>query len=278
MNVVEYPNARAFLAENRERLMENEIGNAIILSYAVSQTRGVGSSMSTRFYSVMDDGTPVLPAMFTPEIVPLLSDGTDEAARLFARFLFAKNPRAEGVNGPKESTLAFADEWEHLTRCNLEIHMNSRIYTCSQVAEIERAKGETKLADDDDLELVLEWRHGFREDAGVMGDINEAQTLERINAGKYFLWVTDQPVSMAMRGAETLNGEMIGAVYTPPEHRNQGYATAVTAAVTQAILDGGKNYASLYTDLDNPTSNSIYQQIGYKPVMDTTSWKFTPAI
>jgi hypothetical protein len=79
-------------------------------------------------------------------------------------------------------------------------------------------------------------------------------------------------------GKGTENGGTVGAVYTPPEHRKNGYATALTAAITQKILDSGKKYSGLYTDLDNPTSNSIYQQIGYKPISDATVWLFSPAI
>jgi hypothetical protein len=83
---------------------------------------------------------------------------------------------------------------------------------------------------------------------------------------------------MALLARETVNGATIGAVYTPGEYRNHGYATAVTSAVTQIILDSGKKYATLYADLDNPTSNSIYQKMGYSPVMDATVWNFIPSI
>ncbi len=278
MNIVEYPTAQAFLDANRERLMENEAANGIIFSYAVNQTKAVESAMSTNFYCVVEGDTPLLPAMFTPEVVPLLTEGPEEAARIFARYLFSKNPRVNGVNGPKDVALAFADEWEHLTHCNLKIHHNLRIYECTSVADMQFADGKAVQATPSDQDLILEWRYAFREDTGVLGDIDESQTIERINAGKYHLWVTGKPVSMAFRGAETDISEMIGAVYTPPELRNHGYATAVTAAVTQTILDSGKKYATLYTDLDNPTSNSIYQQIGYRPILDSTLWRFTPAI
>lgn len=278
MQVTEYKTAAEFLDATRDKLMENEIGNAILLGYATNQSNGVPSAMSTHFYSVDENDKPILPAMFTPEIVPLLSQGPDEAARLFARYLFSNNPRIKGVNGHKETTLAFADEWERLTRCNLEIHMNGRLHICDSVNNLEYADGTATLATPDDTDLILRWRHGFREDARVHGAVDEAQTLERINAGKYYLWTTDKPVSMAMKGSETENSGMIGAVFTPEEHRNHGYATAVTAALTRIILDSGKKYASLYTDLDNPISNSIYQQIGYKPIMDSISWLFTPAI
>jgi uncharacterized protein len=58
-------------------------------------------------------------------------------------------------------------------------------------------------------------------------------------------------------------------VYTPPEKRKHGYASDCVAALTQHLLDSGYKTASLYTDLDNPTSNKIYMEIGYEPVMDS---------
>ena len=64
-------------------------------------------------------------------------------------------------------------------------------------------------------------------------------------------------------------------VYTPPEHRGTGYGSAVTAAVSQHALDAGARDVILFTDLANPTSNSIYQKIGYRPVYDSTELEFT---
>ena len=63
-------------------------------------------------------------------------------------------------------------------------------------------------------------------------------------------------------------------VYTPPELRGHGYASAVVAALSQRLLDAGHQYCALYTDLANPTSNSIYQKIGYTPVSDAVEYAF----
>jgi len=278
MQVTEYKSAAEFLDATRSKLMENEAANAVILGYAQSQIKGVESAMSTKFYSVDEAEKPILPAMFTPEVVPLLTVGPDDATRLFARFLFPKNPRPKGVNGPKEAALAFADEWERLTRCNLEIHHNLRLYGCTKVDVTKSTEGHSRQATLDDFDLVKKWRIEFRNDVDSVIGTSDTQIKTHIERGRYRLWLTDQPVSMALYAHETGNTGMIGAVYTPPEHRNHGFATAVTAATTQAILDSGKKFATLYTNLDNPTSNSIYQQIGYKPILDSTFWNFVPAI
>ncbi len=278
MQVIEYKSAAEFLRATRHILMKNEAANAVMLGYAENQVSGIESAMSTNFYAVVDNDAPVLPAMFTPEVWPLLTDGPEEAVRIFARFFYPKNPQPTGVIGPKDASLAFADEWERLTRCNLEIHHNLRLYTCTAVANVDLAAGSARQATLADFDLVKEWRIAFRDDVDAPLGTRDADITRNIDEGRYFLWETDHPVSMALLARETGNTGMIGAVYTPPERRNHGYATAITAAVTQAILDSGKKYATLYTNLDNPTSNSIYQQIGYKPIIDSTLWKFSPAI
>ena len=82
------------------------------------------------------------------------------------------------------------------------------------------------------------------------------------------------PTCFAGFGGRTPNGIRIGPVYTPPEQRRRGYGSALTAALTQQLLDGGRRFCFLFTDLANPTSNSIYQRIGYRPVTDVDLWAF----
>jgi hypothetical protein len=63
-------------------------------------------------------------------------------------------------------------------------------------------------------------------------------------------------------------------VYTPPELRGNGYATALTAEVSQRLLDGGRTFCFLYTDAANPTSNAIYERIGYRKVCEAAAIAF----
>jgi len=66
----------------------------------------------------------------------------------------------------------------------------------------------------------------------------------------------------------------VSLVYTPPERRNRGYASALVAALSQHLLDAGWQFCVLFTDLANPISNSIYQRIGYRPVSDFDEYDF----
>jgi predicted GNAT family acetyltransferase len=63
-------------------------------------------------------------------------------------------------------------------------------------------------------------------------------------------------------------------VYTPSASRRRGYGAAVTAAASVAALAAGAEQVALYTDLANPTSNSVYQAIGYRPDHDAEERSF----
>ena len=81
------------------------------------------------------------------------------------------------------------------------------------------------------------------------------------------------PVLVSGLAGETLPG--VGPVYTPPEERGHGYASRLTAAVSRTMLEEGRRYCFLYTDLGNKTANHVYQAIGYRPVTDAVMLRFS---
>jgi uncharacterized protein len=90
----------------------------------------------------------------------------------------------------------------------------------------------------------------------------------------YAVWETDEPVSFAGFGGRTPHGVRIGPVYTPPHLRRRGYASALVGNLTQELLAGDADFCFLYTDLDNPTSNRIYQDVGYDFVAESADYAF----
>jgi predicted GNAT family acetyltransferase len=79
----------------------------------------------------------------------------------------------------------------------------------------------------------------------------------------------------SLQGA-TRHGIRVSFVYTPPELRGRGYASACVAAVSGRALASGKSFCTLYTDLANPTSNSIYQRVGYRRIGEAAMIAFNP--
>ncbi len=101
---------------------------------------------------------------------------------------------------------------------------------------------------------------------------------ERLGYRGLTLWEADG-VSVSLAGlTRTVAGMVrVGPVYTPPELRGRGYASAATVTVSQAALNAGVREVVLYTDLANPTSNALYQRLGYRPVEDRVVFSFSRA-
>jgi predicted GNAT family acetyltransferase len=58
---------------------------------------------------------------------------------------------------------------------------------------------------------------------------------------------------------------LIGGVYTDPEHRNRGYATLATSAITEEALKTAEA-AALFARSDNRPAIKAYEKIGYKKI------------
>jgi predicted GNAT family acetyltransferase len=93
-----------------------------------------------------------------------------------------------------------------------------------------------------------------------------------------YAWDVDgELVSLAGVTGPTPNGIRVGPVYTPPEHRGRGYASALVAQVSQAQLDNGRRFVFLFTDAANATANRIYQAIGYELAGDIDEYVYEAA-
>jgi predicted GNAT family acetyltransferase len=131
-----------------------------------------------------------------------------------------------------------------------------------------------------DRELLLEWYRAFGVEALHEDEPDEnriATIVDRRLRGvgpRIVLWDDGGPVSLAGVGGDTPNGTRIGPVYTPPELRGRGYASALVAAVSAEELAAGRRFCFLYTDLANPTSNRIYAAIGFEPACDSRQLAF----
>jgi predicted GNAT family acetyltransferase len=155
--------------------------------------------------------------------------------------------------------------------------MRQRIYQLDELTRpLRPAAGAARVADAQDVDLVAGWHEAFARDAGVLATESHLWAEERIGEGGVVLWEDGEPRSMAARVGQTPNGARVGGVYTPPEWRGRGYASACTAALTRMTLDSGLRFCFLYTDLSNPTSNALYQRLGYRPVCDVVDYDFEP--
>jgi len=143
-----------------------------------------------------------------------------------------------------------------------------RMYRLGTLTPLVGIPGHPRRIDLSDIELVADWFGRFHAEANPLSPAEDPTitATRRIATDQSWVWERDhRPVSLAVGTMPVAGVARIAPVYTPPEHRGCGYGAAVTAQATRACLDAGARQVVLYTDLANPTSNSIYQQIGYLP-------------
>lgn len=221
-----------------------------------------------------------LAVMMTPPFkIQVLSSNagydSDEIDYL-AENLYKNRWKIPAIIAERSMAQAFSARWSNLTGMSYETDMEQRIHALYSVNRTFTPPGNICKATENDLDTVLQWSRKFYFDC--YGKENENENLdyirEDIQSNNVYFWVDKHPVSMAQRGRPTPNGETINLVYTPPEQRKRGYATALVASLSQMILDEGKRFCTLFTDLKNPTSNKIYKRIGYKPIADMVDINF----
>ncbi|NMP21462.1 GNAT family N-acetyltransferase [Sulfobacillus harzensis] len=204
------------------------------------------------------------------------------AASVLARHLIQSGVLLPGVLGPRDSVAEFVDTWiSRAAGVKAELAMRERIYQADTVVPPQRTAGAARLATAADIDALVPGVRAFIEEAMPESDPEEAPTLvekkirEGFPKGGYWLWEVDgRWVSLAGFGGPTGHGIRVGPVYTPPAHRARGYGSQVVGSLTQTLLKAGYDHVFLFTDLANPTSNSIYQRLGYRPVTDVDQIQF----
>lgn len=275
----------AFLSEAQPFLEAHESRNNLLLGMSIRLIDHPDWTPAPPFLALLrQDVQPRLAALMSSPGRLLLSsspqlplDHPSEALDRLCDRLLSGSWIVSSANA--ENTLArqFADRWTRATGAASRVSHHLRIYELRQVIPPPRTPpGVLRPANPEDYETIVGWHHAFQMEALGEGDLESSRKIvaQRLSSGDTFLWDDNGPVSMALRSRPTRHGCTIGGVYTPSALRVRGYASACVAALSQFLLDSGKQFCNLYTDLSNPTSNSIYQKIGYSPICDCLEYTF----
>lgn len=195
-------------------------------------------------------------------------DETDIDYEAFVREMKDLHHVPSSVNGAVRCTVPFASAWAKESGCSTRTFRELVAFELHELRLPSTINGFARVAGPADAELLFPWCEGFARDIGEpMVDGEAAKAVARhTTSGDMMLWLTGEtPVSMAAINRRTPSSSCVAWVYTPPEHRKHGYASAIVAALTQRELEAGASWCSLFTDAANPTSNHIYSELGYEP-------------
>ncbi|WP_329092961.1 GNAT family N-acetyltransferase [Actinomadura citrea] len=260
-----------FLACAEGFLRADPVANTVPLTVTKAiRTQGPGLYPKALFGWWTAGGGVAGTCVWTGAYPVMLSAMPGPAAPELAGALAEREARVPGVNGTPEVAEGFAEAWTGRTGSPARVARRERLHRLAGLDMPDPPPGgAARVADAVDRDLVHDWYAAFRRDAGGHGDPNPAVVDGRLAEGGIVLWETGGfPVAMAGRTPAVAGTVRVAPVYTPAEHRRRGYGAAVTAAVTRAAQHAGAADVVLFTDLANPTSNSVYHRLGYRPVED----------
>ena len=282
-----YSDVRFFYQDIYDVLMRHEAQNLIPLGNVIIGNEGKDKTgwrdPANWFMATVSDGTGIrLTAIMTPPHNLTLYATDNEYDKEVLSCLI------EGILGTEfsiggvmtENTLAedFARTYTAVKGMSYKTNTSQRIYELLKVNLDIPCVGSLRLARESDMAFLPYWIEGFNSDCfGSALSVNTDAERYRYHISTEKLYILEHngiPVSMAKNNREMQTVCGVSFVYTPPYFRGKGYATSCVAAVSRLILERGFSKCVLYTDLANPTSNSIYQKIGYNPICDSLEITF----
>jgi predicted GNAT family acetyltransferase len=260
-------------------LTERPDENTVALTVLDSVQSGLRWSDEPAFFGWHTDGDRVTGAVScTPPYGLLLAVAPNGSELPLVEALRARGVSLPSVNSDTAAATRFAEAWVAGTNLTPTVSMRNRLYSLSALVPPSPVPdGRPRPAEQGDLDVIMRWWDAFVAEAhaGPVA-ITRAMFDHRIAHGLLWLWDVDgTPVSFAGRNQTVAGVARVGPVYTPVQHRRHGYGAAVTVACTQDALNSGAAQVVLFTDLANPTSNAIYQRIGYQPVSDRVVIEFS---
>lgn len=276
-----FDDARAFLEAAEPFLMRDEARHNLELGVAgrLAEQGSTAYGGEAPYLAVAGSGDEVTGiAMRTPPFHLLVSAGDDAALEALAADVRLRFPALSGVMSDTATAAAFAARWRALTGDDAQDGMPQRIYRLTTAPAVPDVPGAFRDATRDDRDLLVRWIGEFSAEALPDGPHQEPSEVVdgRVTetSSSLCLWEDGEPVSLAGFGGSTPNGSRVGPVYTPPELRGRGYASACVAMLSRRLLQEGSRFVFLFTDLGNPASNHVYLKLGYEPVCDMQEIRF----
>ena len=281
MEVTRYSTIPAFYEEVESFLLSQEDRAGIMLGNCIRFRDKEWKEEKPLLATVKENGKIMLAAMLVPPYAMLLlekeeADGIAAVPHL-VEYLIKEDYAVHKIMSPKAVGKVFSEQWTKRNRLEEKVLMDLRLYTLKSVIQPAARPGKLRQASAEDMSFLPNWIRGMTEETNQLLTKSEAEEVAKtkLESGSLFIWEEDgRAISMASKTRPNVKGVSVNLVYTPKEWRGKGYASSLVAALSEHLLNEGYEFCTLYTDLANPTSNKIYQNIGYVPVCDYIELKF----
>lgn len=279
LKVMRDKNVSEFLNHSSQLLYSDEATNSLLLGMCGNIQKDQNKQYeNVTFLRIEQDHKTKTCAILIPDRNLILTYAEKEHIEAFATYLNNEKIKIPALVGPTNEVEIFNNLWKSFGHKSY-LGMTQKIYKIEKVC-VPSVVGELSLAGVEHTNLIAQWLVDFGDES--LPPPERKSFSERLphaekaiqNKLAYIWLVNGEPVSMAHVGRLTQNGISVSGVFTPNHLRRNGYASALVAHLSQKMLESGKKFCVLYTDLTNPTSNKIYQNVGYQEVSDSIHYIF----
>ena len=284
MIVKEYGNADHFIADYETILLEKEVSSQLLYC-AASQSQNSLADTKELFGAVLDE-TKVLLLFAISCNLELLLYSPDihtetEATAALADYLGEKSIIIGGLNAKQSLCQSFIEHYRKFRKGTFIQKLGTDTMELRQLNEVKPTEGKQRLAEMEDVKLVADWIIQFQIEAMIDETDYEATVLKAsqlVAKQQVYLYENEDNlvVSMAAATRKLVHGMGITYIFTPPEHRGQGYAAANIYYLSKQLLEHGYEFCTLFVDKMNPLTNRAYEKLGYKVIEDNYEYKIIP--
>jgi len=263
----------AFVLRRADEFLSSEpVLHNLILSILHSR---VAQSDAGRYWIAFDGEKTVGVVVQSPlEYPATLTPMEPRAVMAIVNTIAEAGVALSGVNGNAATAASFAGQWSERCKSAATPFQGMRLYELLEVGEVPDTEGQLRQAGPRDRSLMILWTRAFQNEIGESAADTELRVDRGLAARQLWLWDQNGETTSMAVGREPVQGVVrLSGVYTPPEKRKHGYAAACVHALSKHLRGSGYRCV-LYTDLGNPTSNSIYRRIGYRAVAEALRYRF----
>jgi predicted GNAT family acetyltransferase len=267
MHVTRHADPDAFIAAAAPMAARGEAAASFFTGWAHAMKRTPPPADERVYLATFGDRGAAIQRGDGPVVIGRSDPG---AAAAFADDLAPEWPALQGVVGSPATAEAFARRWREITGRVHALRARMRQHVLHAVDDVPEAPGAARVASAKDVDWLVEGQSAFIVEVGIPDSPRRiAATMgKRVERGEFWIWEDGAGVAFAGFNDAAPEFARIAPVYTLPDRRGRGYATALVAAVSRELLARGKRRLFLTTDVANPTSNAIYARIGFRPEGD----------
>jgi predicted GNAT family acetyltransferase len=276
MRVIRHYDFDGFIAAAAPMAARGEASASFFIGGAHSMKRTPPRKGERVYLATCSGGGVLGVAMLRDEGPVLIGESDAAASEAFAADLAPDWPGLQGVMGAAAGCEAFMRTWKELTGRDSRLRVRLRQHVLSALSDVPQARGASRIATVADAEWLIDRQVAFIEEVGLPDPPERLRQIipPRIERGDFRIWEDDGPVAYAGYNDAAPEFARIAPVYTLPDCRGKGYATSLVAALARELKERGKRKLFLTTDVANPTSNSIYARIGFRPENDDCGFDF----